>query len=56
MDPQKNKILWKENATVEWVLCSPHFDDIVVITPKGLNDLPSTTQYQKIPMKQIKKQ
>ena len=40
---------------MEWVLCSPHFDDIILVAPKGLNDNPVTSQYQEIPMKQISK-
>ena len=50
MDPQKNTILPKENATVEWVLCSPHSDDIILIAPEGLNDLPNGKQYHEIPL------
>ena len=55
MDPQKTTTLPRENVTLEWTLCSPHFDDIILIAPERLNDLHITSQYQKIPMKQIKK-
>ena len=40
IDTQKNTILPKETATVEWVLYSQHFDDITLKAPEGLNDLP----------------
>ena len=55
MDQQKTTTLPRENVTLEGVLCSPHVHDIILITPAGMNDLPITSQYQEIPMKQIKK-
>ena len=55
MDLQKNIIFTKEKATIEWVLCSPHFDDVLFIAPEGLNDVPINSLYKEIPMKQIKK-
>ena len=55
MDTQKKTVSTKEKATVELVLCSPHFDDIVLIAPEALNDIPITSEYQEIPVKQIRK-
>ena len=46
MDPKQKTISTKEKATVEWVLCSTHFDDIVFIAPEGLNKISITSQYQ----------
>ena len=54
MDSQKNTISTEENATVELVLCSPHFDDIILIASKGLSDIPVTSRFKEIPKKQIK--
>ena len=42
MDSQ-NTISTKEKATVEWELCSPQFYDMILIAPKGLNDIPITS-------------
>ena len=55
MDSQKKIISTKEKVTVKWVLCYPQFDDIVLIAPKGLKNIPITSQYQDIPVKQIRK-
>ena len=41
MNPQRKTISTKEKATVDWVLFYPHFKDIVLIAPKGLNDIPN---------------
>ena len=38
-----------EQTTIEWVLCSPHLDHIVLIAPEGQN-------YQEILSKQIMKE
>ena len=57
MDPLKTKVtpVW-EKITVEWVLCSLQVDDLVLIAPEGLNDLPITSQYHKISKKHVKKE
>ena len=33
-------VYFQWQLTVEWILCSPHFEDIILIAPKGLNDIP----------------
>ena len=55
MDSQRKTTSTKEKATVEWVFCSLYFEDIILIRPKGLNDIPITSQYQEISVKQIRK-
>ena len=45
----------EKTTTVEWVLYSPHIKDIVLITPKDLNNTPVTSQYKEISAKQIQK-
>ena len=40
---------------VEWVLCSPIFDDIVHITPKGLDLIPVESNYLETSVKHIKR-
>ena len=46
--------LLPKQTTIEWVLCSPHFDDIILIAPEGLEDTPPDQNYQEILSKQIK--
>ena len=40
---------------VEWVLCSSHFNHLVLLAPEGLNNTSIDASYQEIPSKQIKK-
>ena len=44
-----------ENTTVEWVFCSSHFEDFVLITLDGLNDKSVNSNNQELSIKQIKK-
>ena len=37
-----------EQTTIELVLCSTHFEDIVLIVPERLYDIPIGHNYQKI--------
>ena len=54
MDPQERPRPTQEKmTTVKWVLCSPNFEDIGLITPKDLNNTPVMSQYKEISMKQI---
>ena len=53
MDSQGNPRATQERTTMEWVLCSPHFKDVVLITPKDLNYIPITSHYREISAKQI---
>ena len=55
MDTQTKTIATDLKTTVERLICSPHFNNIILIAPKGLNDITVTSQYQEIPMKQIRK-
>ena len=36
-----------EKTTVEWVLCSSHFSDFVLIAQERLNDTPINSNYQE---------
>ena len=45
-----------KKTTIDWVLCSPHFNDSVLIAPEGLNDTHLNKNYQEVPSKQIKKE
>ena len=56
MDPQQTTTLPQEKTMIEWALCSLQFDDVVVMAPEGLNDLPITSQYSEISKKHIKKE
>ena len=48
MDLHENIRSIKETMTIEWVLCSPHFEDIVIKVPKDLNKTPIVSQYEEI--------
>ena len=58
MDPQESRPTEK-TTIVEWVLCSPNFEDIVIITedlnntPHDLDNTPITSQFKEISAKQI---
>ena len=45
-----------KQTTIEWILCSPNFNDIVLIAPEGLKDTSIDQNYQEIPSKQFKKE
>ena len=48
MDPGEKQRSTQETKTIEWLLCSPHFEDIVVIVHKDLNIIPIMSQYKEI--------
>ena len=50
MDTEKTK-----TAKIEWVLCSPNFDDVVHIAPKGLNTIQIESNYQETPIRNIRR-
>ena len=51
--PPGNKRINMETTTIEWALCSPHFEDIVIIAPWNLNNILIILQYEEISTKQI---
>ena len=55
MDPQENTRLNMETTTIQWVICSPKFEDIVIIVARDLNRIPIISQYDGIMAKQIHK-
>ena len=56
MDSQgKPRPTQEKTSPMEWVLCSPHFKDVVLITQKDLSSIPITSQYKEITLKQIQK-
>ena len=55
MDPQENTGPNMETTTIEWELCSPYFEDIIIIVPRDLNSIPITSQYEEILAKQVQK-
>ena len=42
-------------AEIKWVLCSPNFDDIIHISPKGLNTIQIEPKNQKTFIKNIRR-
>ena len=45
-----------KQTIIEWVLCSPIFNDTVLTAPERLNDTSINHNYQKISSKQITKE
>ena len=37
--------------TMTWTLCSPHFDDTVIIHPDNINEISISDNYEHIPSK-----
>ena len=55
MDPTKQPRSTQKTTTIEWVLCSPHFKDLVIIVPKDLNNTSIMSPYLEIPVMQVQK-
>ena len=56
MDPQEQpKHTQEKTTTMECILCCPHFEDKVLITPKDLNNTPVKSKYNNITVKKIQK-
>ena len=49
------KNLPSEQTNIEWVLCSMHFEDTVLIAPEMLNDTPLTKHTKKYQLNKSKK-
>ena len=47
-------IMLQENIQIEWLLCSPQFDDIILIAPEGLN-IPIDFNYKEVWTKSVLK-
>ena len=53
MDSQEITRSNMETTTIQWVLCSPHFGDMVIIAPNDLHNIPTAAQYDEILGKQM---